>query len=93
MDTQLNSGLEAFPRQAAYVGLSFGPGAAQDLEDILAVLNQDGPFRGFIQGDLNPGNILERDGRVCLCDFVPSAYYNVFVEGVYPLIFYGVLVC
>ena len=84
MDRDLNSPLESFPKQVASVGLSLGVGAAQDLKDILAVLNQDGPFRGFIQGDLNPGNILERDGRGCLCDFVPSAYYNVFHRGGLP---------
>ena len=88
LDNQLNRAVESFPKQAANLGLSLEAGIVQDLEDILVVLNQPGPFRGFAQGDLNPGNILEREGCACLCDFVPSAYYNIFTEGVYPLMFY-----
>lgn len=88
IDRHMNDALAAFPSVLESAGTRLGADAARDLEVATGLLNAPEPFRGLLQGDLNPGNLIYDGQSVRLCDFVPSAYYNVLVEGVYPLIYY-----
>jgi hypothetical protein len=86
--SKMNRILQAFPVLAEDVGVPIDSDTHRELEKVNRLLNSPEPFWGLVQGDLNPGNIIENDGHMSLCDFVPSAYYNVLIEGVYPLIYY-----
>ena len=73
----------AFSQTAELLGVTPAPGAEQELEQMLTVMEQPGPFLAFVQGDACPDNCLFSDSAVRLLDFEGGGFSHALKAGVY----------
>lgn len=83
-----------FRETLAKLAVPLRPGAAAELNQVIAVLLDPGPFLAFTHGDPCPDNWRRTaDGQVRLFDFERSRFRHALLEGVYGTIHFPTCWC
>lgn len=84
---------EAFTKATETLEIAPAPGAAEELQHVIAAMRDPGPFLAYTHGDPCPDNCLYVDGELRLIDFDIGEYRHALRDGVYGRIHFPTCWC